>query len=493
MTVNNIITASKNDLFMQLSPTQSMFVHSNADVVILHGPMGEGKTHAGAAALIRHAQRCGRDIRAAIIRDTHQNIKTSTVISLKEILGDWVSFHDDNKIMRIKCTPKVECSLFGIDDPASLSKLQGPEYACIWLEEPAPIIERANAGLSRDTYQLCVARAARQTGTEMRVQITQNPADEDHWTESLANEPSVIAKDPDTGVEIIKEVYRIAYGDNKFLNEKARAANIAAFKDDAGKYARYVEGKAAPVSQGVAVTAGYNKAIHYSDTELPVLKNAIGVRFYDAWHHPVCIIGQMVIPAQLWIHEALTMPGSGMRELIENSVIPTLAGPKCKDKIQTWRDIGDPSMYQPDQSTVTRNTAKVVEDLLKTRFEAGPTRWHHRIDPTRTALSQMAPDGSGPKIKLSSTAYNLHRALNGGWHFKKDNNGRTIGPIPVKDSYADLGDAFSYGVSMIFPYVRPKSEQNKTRRRDPRAIANSYATSRTSGQKPKILNSEVRA
>ena len=43
------------------------------------------------------------------------------------------------------CKPTVE-DFFWIDDPASLSKLQGPQYAIIWLEEPAPIIEKQNAG-----------------------------------------------------------------------------------------------------------------------------------------------------------------------------------------------------------------------------------------------------------------------------------------------------------------------------------------------------------
>ena len=202
-------TIRKNDFVFKFSPTQEKFVYSDAEVVIFKGPMGEGKTFAGVGALIAHAKRCGCDIRGALVRDTHQNIKISTVPSIKEILGNRVTFHDDYKKMIIHSSPKVEMDLFGIDDPASLSKLQGPEYAIIWLEEPAPIIEKANAGLPRGVFDMSIARAARQSKTKMRVQVTQNPADEDHWTEEVANGPKILATDPDTGEQIRLDVFNI--------------------------------------------------------------------------------------------------------------------------------------------------------------------------------------------------------------------------------------------------------------------------------------------
>ena len=88
------------DLFFDLSPTQSAFVHSSAEIVMLMGPMGEGKTYAGLIAVMRHAQRCGRSIRGALIRDTFQNIKLSTIPDIKEVLKSRVSFHDDAKMWK---------------------------------------------------------------------------------------------------------------------------------------------------------------------------------------------------------------------------------------------------------------------------------------------------------------------------------------------------------------------------------------------------------
>ncbi|MEM4721784.1 MAG: hypothetical protein QXT73_06985 [Candidatus Methanomethylicaceae archaeon] len=59
----------------------------------------------------------------------------------------------------------MDVDLFGIDDPASLSKLQGPEYALIWLEEPAPMADKANAGLSEEVFNAALVRATRQKNT----------------------------------------------------------------------------------------------------------------------------------------------------------------------------------------------------------------------------------------------------------------------------------------------------------------------------------------
>ncbi len=463
-----------SDLVFDLSPIQSAYVHTDAHIAMLMGPMGEGKTFASIAGLIAHAARCGRDIRGAIIRDTHTNIKISTVPDIEQILGKFVTFHDDSKKMVIHSTPKVEVDLFGIDDPASLSKLQGPQYAIIWLEEPAPIIEKANAGLPKDVFDMAVARASRQRGTTMRVQISQNPADEDHWTEILANEPEVYATDPDTGKSIIKKVFRIPYGENKYLNELTRVANRAAFKNDPGKFARYVEGRAAPVLRGKKVTPEYNPKIHFSEHVLPIVPGAIGVRGWDAWQNPCCLIGQLIPPGKLWIHDVVVGDGIGVRELIKQQVIPLLGSPKHKDQIHDWRDIGDPTMRTPDQSSIQMTAAKVLEKLLGTRFEPGPTRWAARINPTKTALTQLATDGA-PVIQISRSAQILHRTLNGGWHWKTDNSGNVVGNLPVKDNFSHPGDSFSYLVSILFPYAwAPRGKKQSRRKQMNRAM--SYAS-----------------
>jgi len=94
-----------DDLRFKLHPMQLKYVTSNAHIVQIIGPMGEGKTYASVAGLIAHAHRCGKNIRAALVRDTFQNIKTSTIPDVHDYLGSWVQFKDGFKKMVIKSTP----------------------------------------------------------------------------------------------------------------------------------------------------------------------------------------------------------------------------------------------------------------------------------------------------------------------------------------------------------------------------------------------------
>lgn len=462
-----------SDLILDLSPTQTKFVYAQEDIVQLIGPMGEGKTHAGVAGLIVQAQQIGITLHAALIRDTHENIKTSTVISIQEILRDWVVFKNDYKKMIIRTTPAVECDLFGIDDPASVSKLQGPPYGCIWLEEPAPVHEKANAGLPQEVFFMAIARCARQTGSRGRLQITHNPGDEDHWTTELMDDPYeyMVADD---GTIVTKITYNIPRGENKHLTSKQRALNQAAFKKDKGKWARYVEGNVAMVGEGKPVTPPYNPLIHFSQKILPVYPGVQGYRGWDGYGHPCSGVAQFNPAGQFVIHDVLYEEGVGVEELIEDKLLPLLNTPKYKDKIRSWRDIGDPSMAVMDQSSRKRSAARVIGKMLNTRFERGPTRWKNRIEPLNRALRLNTPNGA-PQIILSASAAPLNRALRGGWHFKTDNSGNILGTEPVKDKHSHPGDMLAYLIAEVFPYQPERKGKPRDREAEMRRVA-SYAT-----------------
>ena len=167
-------------------PTVSDFINSHATIKIIVAPLGEAKTWGCIAATISHAQRCGVPIRCAIIRDTLVTSRLSIVPSIEQFFAynhNAYRFQNDDKELTIFTEPQITVDLFGIDDSASQSKLQGSSaWTLIWLNEPAPIADKANAGLSRDVYRLAVIRALRHEGTPGQVLVDMNPADEDHWT-----------------------------------------------------------------------------------------------------------------------------------------------------------------------------------------------------------------------------------------------------------------------------------------------------------------------
>lgn len=245
-------------------------------------------------AMIYHGKRCGKPVRWAIVRDSHENIKISTVRSIMDALPiGYYKFKGDFKHLEIFSDPPVSADLFGIDDLASVSKLQGPEYAGIWLEEPAPIADAANAGLSEDVYNAALASCARQKGTVPRLQVSMNPGNEEHWTyrrffvDPITMETgSDIMYDPDNPLITIK-IFRVPVGENKNLSEIARQATRSAYANDAQSYARYAKGEFAKVFVGKKVTPDYNKnGQHYSEIDLEPAQGLTGFIGFDAWHSP---------------------------------------------------------------------------------------------------------------------------------------------------------------------------------------------------------------
>uniref|UniRef100_A0A6M3JRE5 Putative terminase n=1 Tax=viral metagenome TaxID=1070528 RepID=A0A6M3JRE5_9ZZZZ len=438
-----------------LSSTQQAFVMSEKVVPVLVGSMGEGKSFAGVAALIAHAKRNAAPIRAAIIRDTHVNIKNSTRLTIEEFFQPIHSlkrpaykFRNDYKELSIFCDPRVDVDLFGIDDDASLSKLQGPEYALIWLEEPAPIADKKNAGLSEAVFNASLVRAMRQRDRKGRLQVTMNPADEDHWTyRRLIEDPDV---NPDTPL-ITKEVFNIPYGENQNLAAIAREATQSAYKNDPSAYARYVKGQFASVYHGMKVTPEFKAERHMCQNLVVPAPGLIGFRFFDGWHSPCVLMGQITQLGRLIVMETIFLENSDIIHLVDmiKSVMET---PKWKDKCKGWRDIGDITMRIPDQSNKQKSAAKVIENAFNTVFEPGPSTWDHMKLGLKHALRESAPNGE-PMIYLSNSQTFLKRALDGGWHYPVDNSGNISSKIPQKNIFSHVGDCFANGCNVLIPIM----------------------------------------
>lgn len=274
-----------NKFEFKLSPMQTAYVTSDAMINIIYSSRGEGKTFCSIVAMMVHAKRNGKLIRCAVVRDTHENIKISVVRAVQEMLPQSLYvFKNDFKHLIIKSEPHVVVDLFGIDDLAALQKLQGPEYSLVWLEEPAPMSDKANAGLSEDVYNAAIIVCARQKNSIARLQISMNPADQDHWTyRRFLEEPAV---DPEHPL-ITKAVFAVPYGDNAHLSDQARQAVKVAYKNDPASYARYVENKFVSITKGKKVTPDYGTGNYTSNNPLVPAQGLEGFMGFDGWHDPV--------------------------------------------------------------------------------------------------------------------------------------------------------------------------------------------------------------
>ena len=431
----------------ELSPIQTAYVNSTATVVVIYSSRGEGKTFVSIVGMLVHAKRNEKPIRCAIVRDTHENIKISVVRAIQETFPPSLYvFKNDFKQLVIKSEPHVFVDLFGIDDLAALQKLQGPEYSLVWLEEPAPMSDKANAGLSEDVFNAALIVCARQKDTIPRLQVSMNPADQDHWTyRRFFEEPDV---DPENPL-ITKAVFAIPYGNNPHLTNQARQAVKIAYKNDPASYARYVENKFVSITKGKKVTPDYGTGKYTSERPLEPAIGLEGFIGFDGWFDPTAVIGQVTHTGRLIFIDTVRGNNIDIRTLIDQKLQPVLNSPRWKGKCKSWRYIGDRSMKIPDQSNINESAAKVIENKLGGYFEGGPARWTHMkmgIDHIFT----MNITGK-PAFIVNKTNRLLDKALSGGWCFKTDNSGNVMGDIPMKNSLSHVGDAFANAVNVLLP------------------------------------------
>jgi len=436
-----------SQLKFELSAIQAAYVTSTAMINIIYSSRGEGKTFCSIVAMLHHAKRNGKLIRCAVVRDTHENIKISVVRAVQEMFPpSRYIFKNDFKNLIIKSEPHVVVDLFGIDDLAALQKLQGPEYSLVWLEEPAPMSDKANAGLSEDVYNAALIVCARQKDTIARLQVSMNPADQDHWTYRRFLEAPAV--DPENPL-ITKAVFAIPYRDNTNLPEQARQAVKVAYANDPASYARYVDNKFVSITKGKKVTPDYGTGRYTSERPLTPAVGLEGFIGFDGWHSPCAILGQITHTGRLVFIDTLTGDNIDIRTLIDQKVQPMLNSPRWKGKCKSWRYIGDISMKIPDQSNINESAARVIEDKLGGYFEGGPARWVHMkrgIDHIFT----MNITGK-PAFVVNKENRLLDKALSGGWCFKTDNAGNVISDVPLKNASSHVADGWANAVNVLLP------------------------------------------
>lgn len=454
-------------LKIKLMPTQGKFVMSDSRYVWLIGPEGSGKSFSGIAALFQHRKKLepfllknskGQQMpmRGAIIRDTHQTIKRHMIRSIQDDFPDIFTFHDDYHQM---IGPGMEIDLFGMQDVGSLNKIQGGAYHIIWLEEPAPILHTGNAGIRHESFLMCARRIrgkaieinGKMVDAPRRLQVTMNPAEKEHWTygEAIVN--------PLTNTS----VFQTPKHETK-LSEADQVARAEAFRDRPDLAARYDDGKFAEVYPGVKITPEYHEDIHFAKDVLLPIPGAQHFRFWDGGLNPTCIISCLTPGGQFHILDCVSDANVGMRQLLQEKVLPLLARPRyqrIKGK-RLWRDIGDASLANREQSDSENRASLIIEGLLHTDFEKGVQLWDPRREAIKDALTR-SPGGRpflqvNPRITEGEPFNRVHAALSGGYSYKVTALGTVLRDGPDKAPvHSHIGDALTHGLARLF-FREPK-------------------------------------
>lgn len=443
-------------LKFKLSQTQGAFLLSDARYVWLIGAEREGKTFSAICAIFSHQQRCApylqKDsagnplpMQGLVIRDTHESLKRHFVKSVERDFPDLFKFKDDYHKM---IGPGVEIDLLGMNNPTATSRIQGGQYDFLHIEEPAPMFHTGNAGIHHDVFLTCARRISAGGKTPKRLQVTMNPAPKTHWTYKEAVE------NPLTGTE----VFWIKSGENKNLSDEDRRARAEVYRNRPDLAKRYDQGQFADVFPGVAVTPEFNEDLHVAKKELlPSMCNQL-FRFYDGGLNPTMIVaGISASTGQLLILDCVLLQNGGMRQLIEQKALPLFARPRYSTVInrpRLWRDIGDASLDNREQSDSEHRASLIINALLKANFEQGVQQWDQRREALKDILTRM-PGGKpfvqvNPRVTEGEDQNWIRSALSGGYHYKVTPTGEVLRDGPDKTLFSHPGDALSHGVARLF-------------------------------------------
>ncbi len=412
-------------------------------------------------------------IRWAVIRDTWENLKITTIASIRDAVRKYGIPAEgldklEPKLVRIGMRTTtgafkalVELHFFGLDQPEDANRLQGFEGAGAWIEEPAPAADLAS-GIPEDA--LLAVTSLRQgglLGVKPRVQITMNPPDKDHWTMKYRDDQEVLERLESRGMTVA--FFEIPPGENPGVTEQYRETNRAIL-EAMGRFdliQRLVEGKVGYIQLGMAVTPEFGP-IHCAKGSLPILRHVPIQRSWDFGLNPTTTFWQITPLGRINIFYSVRGEHMGCEQHIAANVLPWIGRHGLGD--YSWEDTGDPNGLTPEARNSNVSAVSAIEEMLTRApheaaiFTPGPISIPDRVGPIRYKLRTTLKGGQ-PTVQVDPEAVAMRRALSGGWHRKKTPAGN-VGDI-VKDEHSEHGDSIGYGFGVHFPIPslieRPKS------------------------------------
>lgn len=445
------------------------FVCSDAEVDIIQGPIGSGKTRALCARVMRHAQQQRvsritglRMSRWFIARNTYPDLKTTTIRT-------WLEMYPENVYGRFNWGQPpshkirfgdvaLDVDFIALDKPEDVRKLRSTEYTGGAYNELAFIEkELFDEGTSRLRYP------GRDHGGSAwhGIIADSNAPDEDHWLAVMTGQvdiPPNLTDEEKAGL-VWPEHWKF-YKQPSAVLEKTDGKGVVngyEVNPDAenlhnlppGYYAKQLAGKkkswidsrlrnvVALVVDGSPVWPMFRVEAHVANEALRPVQGHDVVVGLDFGRRPAAIFMQAVNNRILVQYELIAYNESAI----------TFA-PKVKRFLETnypgfkYRMYGDPKGQdkgQNDDRTAydhfEANGMKVMPAPVKQNMIAT------RIDAVAHPLNEMH-DGR-PRFVLSPLCRTLKVGMAGRYHLTREESGELI---PKKDRYSDPCDALGYGV-----------------------------------------------
>lgn len=414
----------------EASPTGAKFHRSDSKVRLILGPVGSGKSTACVIEIMRrcqHQPKCRDGIRRsrwAIVRNTNQQLKTTTLATWKQWFppGYWGSWKESEKTYYLEFGDvKAEILFLPLDTPDDAQRLLSLELTGVFFNEAREIApELITAAFSRLGRYPSKAMMPKDTPYWYGLIMDTNPPSRD----SFLYEKFEVEK-PD-GWEIFKQPGGLEPNAENIENlpptyypDMMNGASEDWIDVHVhGKYGRSLIGR--PVFEKT-----FKRSFHVAETPLQAIAAhgstlLIGM---DFGRTPAAVIGQRHYTGRLNVLDALYVENIGLENFINLHLKPLLNEKFPHNK---YLIIGDPAGNAKSQLN-EENAFDVLKKKCKLSAVPAPTNdVEPRIRAVESLLSQQV-DGKAMLLynteDTSAGMKHLIAAMDGGYMYKRKQNG----------------------------------------------------------------------
>lgn len=444
------------------------YLHSDARVSVITGPLGSGKTFMSCEKVFKIMcqqkpnQQGIRKTRCYAIRNTYPDLLSTTVKDWMDLFGELGHYKGggieppSHKLLfklPDKSTVQAEIVFIALDRPASVKKLRGAQVSFFYLNEIKELDKSVvdMADLRHGRYP-----SAMDGGPTWGGMIGDtNQVDDDHWLYELAEEtkpknwafftqPGGLTREMKTS-----EQGKLEWTGNWLPNNKAE--NLDNLPKD-----YYVSGQEGKSEAWIAVNLAneygtvmdgqpiyarqWNDTLHVSNTILLVEEHPICIGLDFGVANPAAIIGQEAPNGTIHILDEVIGEGMGIKQFVKQALRPVL---NAKYKKCEWNFVGDPSGNKR-ADTNEETVFKVLADFGFEPEAANSNDPTIRWEAVRDSLQQLR-DGK-PAFKVHSRCKMLRKGFNGGYQLKRV---QVVGELryatkPSKNKYSHVHDALQY-------------------------------------------------
>jgi hypothetical protein len=482
---NLATTTEEGDLKISYvaGPTALRAHNDRSRIKMFWGPVRSGKSSAACWRGMQRARAASTvyntSLRGLVIRDTYTNLRDSTLKTWLEWFPDKSAcgyFHKSTQTYHLRTPDDREHEIMFRHgkDADDASNFLSTEFGWVLLEEVVPAYTKSgmvSPGISEDMFDAVIIRLAQRGIARPELDITCNPPTPQHWVNRriLARKPEELAAD------------NIAHF---FFPGKENEANLRPgyydelrrlLKGQHTTIARFVDGEIVAIYPGVPVyQKDFSSKAHVSD-KLRFDPARPVITFWDNPPTPACLIAQVDGRGRLLILKELQggfidgriMEAVGQREfakLVRAELQENFRGFKL------GRGWADPALKSPS-NTETKTPLQVLHAEGFTDIGFGIVDNDGRQEAVRGLLGTNLSGEAALQISRSGCPL-LVEGMAGGYVFGSGTDGKRLtGAGPLKNEFSHTVNALEYGVSGLYPPVRPQMYKPQEARRPPSAMS----------------------